>query len=809
MFNWLDKKLNYIAQKYFGLEGYQEVAEKPSCADLSDELIYQSFDEQEGVFRLREGWLGYLMEVSPIVGITETLDRNMEQFFADELPFGSYLQFTLIASHKITPVLDKWLAFRTSTDRALQKFAQERYEFLQRTAGDFTSSIQVRDYRVFISFMQKASLENFASRISRISKKLQSLELAPIACSAQDLVDVVHEIAVPSRSIDNVALKYETAHDLRKSCLPIGNPFVVKKDELAHKNGLATKIFQVAEYPENFSLQAMINLLGDEMRETLSIPARMVISFCIAANVRDPAAVMARGKAVILSSEKGYSRHDTNLQREAGEWVGIIDTLRQKGKLFTTSFLVAITTESNKMSEAESALTSLYNINSWELVATNCLQLPTLMAMLPMQGGYYFPFLQKFNLTRSALSSEILSTTPVHAEWKGVARPGMLLLGRRGQLLDWNPFYRISSGNYNVVVFGPSGSGKSVFLQELTTCMLAQGVKVFILDIGLSFKNICSLLGGEMVQFSSEMDISLNPFGKIAEQDGGAATEAIACLQSVISSMCGAEDKAEEAQVERAIVGSISKYGKDANITTIASELDSLGTIEAKRMAMALFPYTVSGKYGKYFDRASNIHFSKPVTVFEFEEIRNDRRLLSVVLQIISMQIFLQVLSGDRQSEFMLVVDEAWMVLDHCAKLLADLARTIRKYGGSLVTCVQSYDDFQKTDERRTIFQNSTWAVMLKQDEKDLNSFKSSEAFKDMIPLIRSVQFKPGRFSEALIYTSGVRVVGRMVLDKYSQALFSTDAKDFNFISKRLALGQDMSSIVDALIQSKEQAAGR
>jgi hypothetical protein len=41
--------------------------------------------------------------------------------------------------------------------------------------------------------------------------------------------------------------------------------------------------------------------------------------------------------------------------------------------------------------------------------------------------------------------------------------------------------------------------------------------------------------------------------------------------------------------------------------------------------------------------------------------------LLAVVLQIVLMQITMQFLCGDRTRRFMLVVDEAWMILDYAA----------------------------------------------------------------------------------------------------------------------------------------------
>ncbi|NBV90434.1 MAG: aminotransferase class I/II-fold pyridoxal phosphate-dependent enzyme [Actinobacteria bacterium] len=67
-----------------------------------------------------------------------------------------------------------------------------------------------------------------------------------------------------------------------------------------------------------------------------------------------------------------------------------------------------------------------------------------------------------------------------------------------------------------------------------------------------------------------------------------------------------------------------------------------------------------------------------------------------------------------------LVVDEAWRALDHSEKFLAEMSRTIRKYGGSLVTCVQNVSDLSTSEHRRTIAQNSEWTVMLEQNSDDI-----------------------------------------------------------------------------------------
>jgi type IV secretory pathway VirB4 component len=71
------------------------------------------------------------------------------------------------------------------------------------------------------------------------------------------------------------------------------------------------------------------------------------------------------------------------------------------------------------------------------------------------------------------------------------------------------------------------------------------------------------------------------------------------------------------------------------------------------------------------------------------------------------MQVTMQFLCGDRSKQFLLTVDEAWIILNYSAKFLESFGRTVRKYRGSLAICVQNFTDFQKSDKRRRILENS------------------------------------------------------------------------------------------------------
>jgi type-IV secretion system protein TraC len=525
------------------------------------------------------------------------------------------------------------------------------------------------------------------------------------------------------------------------------------------------------------------------------------------------------------------------------------------------------------MDIAEETLKSLWNSHDWKLAINSNLQLLSMLAMLPMTAAGFWKSLSFFKLTRNALSGEVVAKLPVQGEWKGVPTSGVLMMGKRGQLFNFNPYFRIGGGgNYNISMMAPSGAGKSFLLQELATSMLAQDVAIFIMDIGASYKNICHLLSGEMVRFNKENKISLNPFaglsnsgaiytkalellsqgyeikeiakitglleekiealafGRSNAKASDKETDAIEVLEikaitgseqckthfvtkdsviyakAMLSAMCGVcGDAREEAVIERAISVGVATHGRELDITKLTQILENLkdrrgASVEgASRLADSLFPYTEEGIHGRFFKAGEEASFKKMLTVFEFEELVNDKPLLAVVLQIILMQITMQFLCGDRTRRFMLIVDEAWMIMDFAASFLEHFARTVRKYGGSLVVCTQDLSSFSKGVAQKAILESSTWKLILQQKEEGITTFAKEEGYLPYLDLIRSVRkCSNNKFSEVLFDTNGAKVIGRLATDPYSTSLYSTESEDYAFLIAQEKLGV---SKHDAILQ--------
>jgi conjugal transfer ATP-binding protein TraC len=390
-------------------------------------------------------------------------------------------------------------------------------------------------------------------------------------------------------------------------------------------------------------------------------------------------------------------------------------------------------------------------------------------------------------------------------KWKEFCQAGMPLHTRDRGLFNFNPFN--SGENYNTVVVGPAGSGKTVFLKELTVSMLAQDVRCFVFDLGQSFGGICSLLGGDNIQFDKKAGLSLNPFASFTpDMSADDRAEFLVCAKELLSIMCSIadDDGHESAELEKAISGALHGSNYQLDITGFAKFLEASQSSVQRKFGAALYPYTQDGIYGKYFSGGSSTaRFNRQMTVFEFEEIKNDKKLLSIILQILLMEVTNKFVTGDRSQAFMIIVDEAWMLLDFAASFFAAFGKTVREHGGSLVICVQSIKDLQKTQDHRTILENSTWTAVLKQVEEGIEAFKNSEAFKDMVPLIQSISLWPGKYSEILLVSKGVKVIGRLVLDNYSKVLYSTDNVDLTYLNAATNSGMSLELAVEELALKK------
>jgi len=816
---------------------HQVARDSRGARPLADLLEYEFCEDNSGVFFNRDT-IGCWFEIDPIVGSNDSIEKNLTLFFADELPEGGYLQFLIIAGHDVSDILDMWESGRKYGGKALGKLTKYRRHFIENLARDFAGSAEdgrlVRNYRTFVTYSIKdsgeKSVEGLIKFQRKLKNKLKAENLNPRQCIAADLIAISREVLQMTFK-KGKRQQYDILNNLSEQAVAAFTSNSVEIDHIAHhKTGLVSKIFTPRELTKSFCLSEMVNLLGDDRR---TIPGRFVISYTIANNLgaKGVSGMDAAGKRTIHASRKSYTRDDLVVQEEAREWLEV-KALHKKGETFLQeSMLVMLTAQKDDIEIAEEVLKSLYNTHDWKLEVCRRIQRVSSLAMLPMMQCSYWKALKFFKLTRYALSGEVVAKLPVQGEWRGVPTSGALFIGKCGQLFNFNPFYRIGGGgNYNIIILAPPGSGKTFLTLELVQSLIAQDVAMFIIDIGDSYKNLCQAIDGEHIVFDSRNRMSLNPFanmcssgakymkarellneGKSHEEitlitgvsfeeleaiELGKSDSLIYARMLVVSMTQSSGVSRLEELVERAILEGIGLHGEKLDITKLAEVFDNLKdrcglpVQGASEIADSLFPYTEQGSNGRFFKQGETASFRKKITVFELEQLKNDDKLLNIVLQVILMNITMQFLCGDRSRNFMLVVDEAWFILDKAAAFLEGFSRTVRKYGGSLVVVTQSLGSFEnKCGTRKSqaaVLECATWKLILQQSNSSLDAFAGSDAFKDIVPLIRTLRkCQNNKFSEVLINTDGATVVSRVIAEPYSVAMFSTEREDYNFLVKK------------------------
>ena len=119
------------------------------------------------------------------------------------------------------------------------------------------------------------------------------------------------------------------------------------------------------------------------------------------------------------------------------------------------------------------------------------------------------------------------------------------------------------TNNSNFFVLGPSGSGKSFFMNTVVRQYYEQNTDVVIVDTGDSYEGLCSYFGGTYISYTKERPISMNPF-KVTEveyqKNFGEKKNFLTSLIFLIFKGAQEPTKIEQYIIERTIIEYYREY---------------------------------------------------------------------------------------------------------------------------------------------------------------------------------------------------------------------------------------------------------
>ena len=305
--------------------------------------------------------------------------------------------------------------------------------------------------------------------------------------------------------------------------------------------------------------------------------------------------------------------------------------------------------------------------------------------------------------------------------------------------------------NRNKFVLGPSGSGKSFFMNHLVRQYYEQGTHIVLVDTGNSYQGLCELIhnktkGGDGIYFTytEEHPISFNPF---YTDDYVFETEKLDSIATLLLTLWKSADekvsKTELTEIGNAVAGYIGRIRADRSIRPsfdtfyeylkgeFREELESR-EIEVRReefdirnLLTTLRPYYRGGRYDFLLNSPSEIDLlSKRFIVFEIDAIKDNKELFPIVT-IVLMEVFINKMRRLKGTRKMLIIEEAWKALasSNMASYVQYLYKTVRKHFGEVVTVTQEVQDIISSPiVKEAIINNSDCKILLDQ-RKFMNRF--------------------------------------------------------------------------------------
>lgn len=799
-------------------EAYGQMANFHTLCDL---FPYDSYDEEHSLFINEEG-VGFVVETPPLVGASEQMQKEISNLFLNIFPEESGIQFMLWADPHIGDKCDDYCFRRVDQGDLYTQAAKERTDYLKSLVfNSRLSPYTLRNFRCIISFNNTTTKVNsfVLEEVSRILKQvkttLKMVGLFVKVWKPEDLINTLHGILHLDLKDTNATThrwnKFQRLSDQLDS--PDSNVQVRQNSLLLNDGKIEARVLKVAQYPDIWSLHAMGFLIGDENRDEGQIPCPFILHYGVYIPKQDghKAKVMAKASYVERQANSPLGKYLPSIQREAVELAYVRDQLEKDGRIVHTQFNIVLLSTPEQISDAEQRVKNCYSSKEWKVKNVSFLGLPSFLMCMPMMWTKErTDDVLKLKMTKTTLSTESENLLPLQGEWHGTKTPGMVLAGKRGQIFNWCPFDS-TSGNYNSMVIGKSGSGKSVFMQEEVAANLGLGGKTFVLDIGRSFEKTCSTFKGQFIQFTPKANLCLNPFSTICMDDDDVARDSIAMLKSVLLLMASPSRGLSDIQIsilDRAMTTVWNDMGSDATITDIAKFLSAERDPKSKDLGTMLFPYTVNGNYGRFFNGKSNVNLDNDLVVVEFSELDSRPDLKSVILQTMTLKITDRVYKSDRSYPNVLIVDEASDNLKdpYESEVFDKAVRRFRKYEACVIFGTQNVEDFFLTPGATSVFNNCDWRCFFNQNASAIQILRKADKLvltPHQESLLMSLRTSHGNYSEMMITGSDGYAVGRLILDPFSAFLYSTKGEDYSAVKRLMDQGMPATEAINYLTKQR------
>jgi conjugal transfer ATP-binding protein TraC len=781
---------------------------------LADFLPVYAHDQGRNLYVLSHG-VGFVYEISQVWGGSSTV-TPLKGLYYEELPPGTAIQYFVWASPTVSYLMDSYVHLREKNSPLpeLIRFAENRKKFIE--AGTSRSILRGYDFRVrrFRHLVTcivpcdstpsgyEAGLD-LAHRIKMtVFQALHAAHLSPEEVYPARLIAILSELLNPGHPHDEMP-RYDEKTVIRDQVCDYDTELIVEKDYLL-LDGMYVRTLTVRQYPDEWDISDTVNYVGSLFDNVRQIPVNFFITFNteFPDKVKTIASVQQKQITTSYQLFGPLARWFPELaDKKAGLDRYLAAVKKGDSPVYAYMTMVLYARSMEELESATSLASNLMRSLGFIMQTDNYIMFPVFLQALPF--GYSSDAQPDLRRRKLMKASDVAELAPLASDWPGFGPPVIQLVSRRGQLQFFDVFAN-PQGGYSGIVVASTGAGKSFFVNELIISYLSCGAKIWVIDVGRSYEKLCNFCGGTFMVFGPESRICINPFSTVRD-----INEEMPILKSIVAQMVSmtALDELSMAYIEEAIKEMFMRKQNDMTITDVAAYLEREKGQEpiALSIAKRLYPYTVNGAYANYFNGAYNLKAETDLIVVELEELKSKKDLQEVVLLSLIFQI--QQAMVDRETYKLLIIDEAWDLLTggNTTQFMETAYRRFRKYRGACFTITQSVNDFYRIPAGLAIVENADFMFLLRQRPESIRMLKESgrvSLTEGLYELLESVHTDQGNYSEIFVYTPVGATVSRLIVDRFTQLLYTSKADEFAAIKRYMDRGL---SVVEAIEKVMEE----
>ncbi len=461
---------------------------------------------------------------------------------------------------------------------------------------------------------------------------------------------------------------------------------------------------------------------------------------------------------------------------------------RGEGKLYRLGlYLTVHATSEADLAEQVGAVRALAASLLMNAQSTTYRSLQGWVSTLPL-GLDLIGMRRTFDTTALAAAFPFTSPDLPPADPTSVAAPAGVLygfnVGSQG-LVHWD---RFSADNYNSVILGRSGAGKSYLVKLETLRSLYRGVEIAIIDPEDEYRALCEAVGGTYIHLG-DPSVKINPFDlPITTRPDGrrsapkdALTRQALFLHTVISVLAGAELSApQRAVLDRAILATYQCAGITSDPRTWSRRAPLLADLAAvladsddpiaADLGSRLHPF-VEGAFSTMFSGPTTTRPEGHLTVFSLRDLPDELRPIGMLLTLDA--VWRRVSDPSNRRPRLITVDEAWLLMQDPAgaQFLHRLAKSGRKRWAGVTVVTPDVSDVLSTERGKAIVANASTQILLRQAPQVIDevvaTFNLSEGEKQFL-------ISAGK-GQGLLSTGTQRVAFQSLASPQENFLITTD----------------------------------